>query len=139
MRPKYHLIYIDVKSDSIIVFTMGSQGATIGFIFVSGMLIMTFLSFIPYLLWLLCNEPIGPAIRLAAERTYFSILLESQSSGEILKGIFGGSEDGEIWAQLDFQIRVGESLSTKDDRDLGKIVMDKPKFVVPLSKLKKYL
>jgi hypothetical protein len=51
----------------------------------------------------------------------------------------GNSDVNEIWPKLDVLMRVGETLSSRDDPDHGQIIMDKSKVVTTFSWVKKYV
>lgn len=128
-----------IVSPTTIGFLISDSGAKAGFIFAYAQLIITLLSFIAFLPWLFSQVPIGPAIRLSTDKTYLMAMLGTLNSGALLGHVNGVSETNEIWATYDFNVRVGESVSSRDDPDLGTIVMEKPKFVTELSYVKRYV
>jgi hypothetical protein len=119
------------------VFKLDTDSAKYGFAFAFFQLFMSLIAFICYIPWLFSHVPIGPAIRLASEKTYLTVMLSTQT--ELLQGMNGNTATTEIWSKLDFPVRVGEHVSTRDDPDVGHIVMDKPKFVGPFTFAKRYI
>lgn len=122
-------------SSSLITMSMTTQGALFGWIFVAGQLLMTFLAILGCVPWIISAAPISPGVRIAIDHTYFNIML----SHGIAEGINGNTDAKEIWPKMDKVVRVGEAISTRDDPDLGTIVMDKPKFVTAFSWTKCYV
>jgi hypothetical protein len=70
---------------------MTSDGAKFGYAFVYCQISMSVLSLICFIPWLVSKDPIGPAVRLANEKTYLTVMLTSQSSGDITEGINGNT------------------------------------------------
>ncbi|KAJ3317763.1 hypothetical protein HDV06_001246 [Boothiomyces sp. JEL0866] len=87
-------------------------------------LLMCLLSFIP---WLAASKPIGPGVRIASDRTYFTVMVNSTAVQSL--GIVPLMETDIMWNKFDIIVRVGESKQTKDDEELGKIALDLPKLV----------
>jgi hypothetical protein len=87
---------------------------------------------------LISSVPISPAIRLAKEKSYLTVLLSTQN-GELMTQTMGGlSETNEIWSKLDIVVRVRETLTTKNDPGQGCIAMGRPRIVTELSYTKRY-
>jgi hypothetical protein len=122
-------------SESMISMTMTAQGALFGWIFVACQLFMTCVAFVGCIPWIISRTPMGPAVRIAMDHTYFNIMLSHNSS----EGVNGNTDQKEIWPKLDKVVRVGEALSSREDPDIGQIVMDKPKFVTTFSWTKRYV
>ena len=57
----------------------------------------------------------------------------------INEGLSAIVEKSEVWVRFDQIVRIGETVSSQDDVDMGKITMDKPKMVTKLSWDKKYI
>lgn len=51
----------------------------------------------------------------------------------------GNSDDNEIWPKLDIVMRVGETISSRDDPEQGQITLDKPKVVTEFCWVKRYV
>jgi hypothetical protein len=79
-------------------------------------------AFIP---WLLNPKPVGPAVRVVREASYFTTLLSDSNFSDGLRGL-ANSPTYAVWQALDLIVRVGEAMDSIDD-DVGHIAMDKPK------------
>ncbi|KAJ3255334.1 hypothetical protein HK103_006357 [Boothiomyces macroporosus] len=115
INPDYLIIYI---SDF-------GYGMGIAFVIIElFILIMCIIAFIP---WLRATKPLGPGIRIAHDRTYFTVMVNSAAVQAF--GITPMLETDVMWNKFDFIVRVGESKKTKDDPEFGQILVDVPKFV----------
>ncbi|KAI8913347.1 hypothetical protein EDD86DRAFT_104413 [Gorgonomyces haynaldii] len=119
--------------------TLKMVGTITGFIFLSGQLLFILLSLAIYSIWFFLNNPVMPGIRMAKEHSYFSLMACSAISNGSVQGIKGVMDSSYMWARLDFPVRIGESIASKEDPDVGYIVVDKPKFVTALKFQRKYL
>ena len=113
-------------------------GFTFGIVFVIGLLIVNLVCFLAALPWVISTHPIHPAIRLASEHTYFSFMAVSHLTQSVVQGVSSANNVMEVWPKLDFSVRVGESIHTKEDPEYGKISIDKPKMVTNFVKGKQY-
>ncbi|KAJ3312306.1 Protein tyrosine phosphatase type IVA 1 [Boothiomyces sp. JEL0838] len=115
VNPDYLIIYI---SDF-------GYGMGVAFVIIElFILIMCIIAFIP---WLRATKPLGPGIRIAHDRTYFTVMVNSAAVQAF--GITPMLETDVMWNKFDFIVRVGESKKTKDDPEFGQILVDVPKFV----------
>ncbi|KAJ3324754.1 hypothetical protein HDV06_006012 [Boothiomyces sp. JEL0866] len=125
-----------VIDSSSIVLRMSNVGYTIGIIFFTLQLAMVLLSFLGTIPWLLSKDPIYPGIRLVTDHVFFMVMINSTLVA--LFGVNATMDTPLIWTKFDFVVRVGEAIKTRDDPDLGNIIMDKPKFVTNFVKGKSY-
>lgn len=96
--------------------------------------ILSLLSFVP---WLLSKTPILPAVRAVHEGVYFTVLLMNSSMTENLD-MMNNAPTYAIWHNLDKVVKVGEHVSSIEE-DVGVIIMDKPKVVKPLKNGRRYM
>ncbi|KAJ3267743.1 hypothetical protein HDV01_004289 [Terramyces sp. JEL0728] len=82
-------------------------------------------------MWYREEAPITPAIRLATEKGYFSLMVNNCAVFENADDLCN-SENFTIWQGLDKRVRVGEDMATIGDPMVGNIIISKPKLVRPL-------
>lgn len=116
--------------------TINESGAVVANTCLIIQLIMSGISLILYIPWLISNTPVGPAMRAIKESIYFTTLLGDSNYSEHLRGLCNAPTHA-IWQALDVVVRVGESVATRDD-EVGFITLDKPKFVRELTNGRKY-
>ncbi|KAJ3272046.1 hypothetical protein HDV01_005998 [Terramyces sp. JEL0728] len=119
-----------------IVLRMGETGYSLGLIFFGLQLAMVVLAFLGTIPWLLCKHPIYPGIRIVTDHVFFMVMINSTLAS--LFGVNATMDSPLIWTKFDFVVRVGEAIKTRDDPDLGQIILDRPKFVSHFSKGKSY-
>ncbi|KAJ3318439.1 hypothetical protein HDV06_000469 [Boothiomyces sp. JEL0866] len=82
-------------------------------------------------MWYREKAPIFPAIRLAKEKGYFSLMVNNCAVFENADDLCN-SENFTIWQGLDKTVRVGEDMGTVSDPITGNIIISKPRLVRPL-------
>jgi hypothetical protein len=86
-------------------------------------LLFSFMSLFVAMIWLIHPIPLGPAIRIIKDPTYFMALLAESSFSVLLHGA-SNAQRFVIWQALDTVVRIGETLEPLDD-SVGKIKMDR--------------
>lgn len=109
---------------SISVFILGFQ------------IIVTMISGLAFIPWMLSSNPILPAMRFMKEKIYMIALIKT------CKVNFGGDQlcnapSFQIWQSLDLVLKIGESVQTIND-EAGHITLDKPKMVKALVNGRRY-
>ncbi|KAJ3239908.1 hypothetical protein HDU78_002566 [Chytriomyces hyalinus] len=86
--------------------------------------------------WYFSDVPLGPAIRVITQPTYFmSVFCESPFS-VMLVGT-GNAQVHVLWQAVDVVVRIGESLETMDE-PIGRIKMERPKLVQAMTNGRMY-
>ena len=117
---------------------MNSFGMVAGIIYVTGQLIINFICLLACIPRFLESNPIGPAIKICRDYTYFILLANGSFTAGILSECKSSVHVDDIWVKMDLFVRVGETIGTKDDPDKGNVTIDRPKFVTNLIKGKRY-
>jgi hypothetical protein len=91
-----------------------------------------------FTLWFTSRHPLLPCIRFVQEKQYFTLLLSGLNTVPHFGDISPTMEKGLYWSRLDIHLRVGESINTMDDPELGRIAVDRPKKITYLSLKKEY-
>ncbi|KAJ3271452.1 hypothetical protein HDV01_006658 [Terramyces sp. JEL0728] len=115
-----------VNPDYLIIH-ISDFGYGMGIAFVVIELFILFLCMIAFIPWLRAKKPLGPGIRIAHDRTYFTVMVNSAAVQAF--GITPMLDTDVMWNKFDFVVRVGESRKTKEDPEFGQIMVDVPKFV----------
>ncbi|KAJ3071645.1 hypothetical protein HDU98_005004 [Podochytrium sp. JEL0797] len=113
------------------------SGYGISVIFLVIQMSISVLSILSFSLWLTSSSPLGPAVRATQEPIYLITLLASSNNVGLGLNDLCNAETYSIWQKLDTKCRIGESAMTLDS-DIGKIVVDKPSLVRPLTNGRRY-
>merc|ERR1719354_312331 len=90
-----------------------------GMIFIAFELAVGLFSSILYIPWFLSENPIGPAIRLVQERSFFNKVVVKNSVANILRERPCLDTRIDIWSRLDVRLRMGEAIVTVQDPEEG--------------------
>ncbi|KAI9351332.1 hypothetical protein BDR26DRAFT_929801 [Obelidium mucronatum] len=86
--------------------------------------------------WYFSEIPLGPAIRVIRQPTYFmSVLCESPFAVNLVGT--GNAQEHVIWQAIDVIVRIGESFETMEE-PVGRIKMERPKLVRSLANGRMY-
>ena len=107
-----------------------------GVFLLSYQLLITIIAMAGFIPWMLCKDPIGPAVRILSENIYFTTLLNSSSVNNGFHELCN-AQTHMIWQSLDVIVRIGESIQTVSE-EVGHVTMDKPKLIRKLVNGKKY-
>jgi hypothetical protein len=120
------------------VFFISSFGLTFGLIFTIIEILINLLCIVMAVPWFMKKNPIGPAIKLASDKNYFTLMMASKLGTQLISGVMMTANVSTIWPKMDVFMRVGESIRTKDDPEFGQITIDKPKMVTDFVVSKTY-
>ncbi|KAJ3320154.1 hypothetical protein HDV06_005631 [Boothiomyces sp. JEL0866] len=124
-----------VNPDYLIIY-ISDFGYGMGIAFVVIELVILTLCIVAFIPWLRATKPLGPGVRIAHDRTYFTVMVNSAAVQAF--GITPMLDTDVMWNKFDFVVRVGESKKTRDDPEFGQIMVDVPKFVSPFQNGKMY-
>ncbi|KAJ3321812.1 hypothetical protein HDV06_003814 [Boothiomyces sp. JEL0866] len=125
-----------IINTSYVVLTISETGFQLGLLFFFSQLTMIIIAIIGTVPWIRSKDPISPGIRLAHDHTFFTVMVNNTIVS--LFGINSTMDTPLVWSRFDFGVRIGEEHQTRDDPDLGHMIMDKPKFVASFTKGKAY-
>jgi hypothetical protein len=86
-------------------------------------LLFTLFSLVVAMSWVIETTPLGPAMRILKDPTYFMALLAESPFAILLTGA-SNAQRFVIWQALDTVVRIGETLEPLDEH-VGKIKMDR--------------
>ncbi|KAJ3267873.1 hypothetical protein HDV01_003868 [Terramyces sp. JEL0728] len=125
-----------VINSAYVVLKISKTGFQLGLLFFISQLVMILISITGTIPWIRSKYPISPGIRLAHDHTFFTVMVNNTIVS--LFGINSTMDTPLVWSRFDFGVRIGEEHQTRDDPDLGHMIMDKPKFVATFTKGKAY-
>jgi len=125
---------VDIPNTSLV--HMKDYAAKAAFVGLVLQLILSFVSVVSFVPWLLSASPIGPAVKVVQNAEYFTTFLRSSSLQSNLEGLCNAPAHA-IWQALDVVVRVGEAVGSRDDV-IGVLTLDKPKMVRELVNGRKY-
>jgi len=131
---------LNLPSPDLVSIHVGEEGYRYGLVFSIGMLLLNSLCFISVVPWFLNEHPIGPAVRMVKEQSYFDYMLQHKLPAHLLyQNLTINTEMKDVWNARDITVRVGESIQSQHDPSVGLLTIDKPKVVGPFSYSKKYI
>jgi hypothetical protein len=86
--------------------------------------------------WILEKEVSFPAVELVKYPSAIMGYLQSNNLLPRIEELGGNHEEGTFWPRMDITLRLAECISTIDDPERGKLVLDKPKLVSAISRTK---
>jgi hypothetical protein len=117
---------------------LGQTGFVFCMIFLISEILYLSAVFLVFCLWFASKHPLLPSIRFVQEKQYFTLLLSGLTTVPHFGDISPSMEKALYWSRLDIDLRVGESINTMDDPDIGHIAVDRPKKITYLSLKKEY-
>jgi len=129
----------DVIDPSSTTLNMTALGYSFALAWVIPQLILNFLALVAFMPWMISSYPILPAYEMSKSPIAFTMMAtRSRIVSTKMKSLSGNIEDAYMWPRMDVILRLGESVDTVEDMDLGLIVLDKPKNVAFLTMGKEY-
>ncbi|KAJ3021016.1 UNVERIFIED_CONTAM: hypothetical protein HDU68_009864 [Siphonaria sp. JEL0065] len=99
-------------------------------------IVLSLLALLAGSVWYFSDIPLGPAIRVIRQPTYFmSVLCESPFAVNLVGT--GNAQEHVIWQAIDVIVRIGEAFETMDE-PVGRIKMERSKLVRPLTNGRMY-
>jgi hypothetical protein len=126
----------NIQKEGYSFITMSEYSVIAGVFLLAFQLVVTVISFMLFVPWFLCADPIGPAVRALRENIYFTTLLNSSAVNNGFHELCN-AQTHMIWQSLDVVVRIGESIQTVSE-EVGHVAMDKPKLIRKLVNGKKY-
>jgi hypothetical protein len=120
------------SSSTVLLFS--ELGISLGSIFFSFNLILSFICMIPSILWIRSELVSSLGIRLARSPVYFAIVFHDMN----IPNYDANAPEFFLMQKLDKVVSYGESISTMNDPVEGKLAIDKPTLVKRLALTKKY-
>ncbi|KAI8914364.1 hypothetical protein EDD86DRAFT_199168 [Gorgonomyces haynaldii] len=129
-----------VDPNSVVLTFDDSTASLLGNIFVAGQILVSVVSLLMSLPYLIVSFPMGVGIRFCLDSSFFRLMLQQPLQEGIIKDYYQpNAESAFILPTLDVVLRLGESMKTRDDPDIGNICLGKPKLISNFINGKLYL
>jgi hypothetical protein len=129
----------NIPDPTSMVLKMSDFGYIFGLIFVCGELLVNIMCLIACIPRFIEVHPISPAIKINRDYTYFLLLLNGSFTAGILSECKSSVHIDDVWVKMDLNVRIGETIGTRDDPEKGNVTVDRPKFVTNLVRGKRYV